>query len=101
MSSMGRAALILPILLACSASASAQIPSAIASTAAAAAAAVTDNINYSIADWRRLRQGGNFSFTDYARFLNYNHDWPGEASMRRAAERAMQPGEHASLVLGF
>ena len=69
--------------------------------AAAAAAAVTDNINYSINDWRRLRQGGNYSFSDYARFLNYNHDWPGEAAMRRNAERAMRPGENAATVLAF
>ena len=109
MSSMGRAAFFIPILLACSASASAKTPSSvlihaptlILTQAAAAAAAVTDNISYSISDWRRLRQGGNYRFTDYARFLNYNEGWPGEASMRRAAERAMRPGEHAATVLAF
>jgi soluble lytic murein transglycosylase len=67
----------------------------------AAAAAATDNITYSISDWRRLRQGGNYSFSDYARFLNYNQEWPGEAAMRRNAERVMRPGENASLVLAF
>ena len=108
MSSMGRAAILIPILLACSASASAKSPSIllhaptlIVTQAAAAAAAVTDNISYSIADWRRLRQGGNLSFGHYARFLNYNQEWPGETSLRRAAEGAMRPGENASLVLGF
>lgn len=101
MSSMGRAAFLVPILLACSASASARLPSIIVSGAAAAAAAADQNIAYSIADWRRLRQGGNFAFADYARVLNYNQDWPGEAAMRRAAEKAMRPGENASLVLGF
>jgi len=102
MSSMGRAALLLPILLACSASASAKSPSTILTqAAAAAAAAVTDNIGYSINDWRRLRQGGNYSFSDYARFLNYNEDWPGETSLRRSAERAMRPGENAATVLAF
>ena len=108
MSSMGKRALLVPILLACSASASAQtpsilvqVPAIILTQAAAAAAAVTDNISYSIADWRRLRQGGNLSFGHYARFLNYNQGWPGEAAMRRNAERAMRPGEHAGTVLAF
>jgi len=101
MSSMGRAALAIPILLACSASASAQVPSTLIGEAAAAVAAATDDINYSIADWRRLRQSGNFSFADYARFLNYNDGWPGEDTLRRNAEKAMLPGENASLVLGF
>ncbi|HEU5482109.1 MAG TPA: hypothetical protein VFU80_03305, partial [Sphingomicrobium sp.] len=100
MSSMGRAAFLIPILLACSASASAKSPTILAQ-AAAAAAAVTDNINYSISEWRALRRGGNYSFAQYAHFLNYNQDWPGETSLRRAAERAMRPGESASLVLGF
>ena len=108
MSSMGRAAIILPVLLACSAAASAQTPAYLAGApavilgqAAAAAAALTDNISYSIADWRRLRQSGNYSFSDYARFLNYNQGWPGEATMRRNAERAMRPGEYAATVLAF
>ena len=109
MSSMGKRAILIPILLACSASASAQTspialsnaPLKILTQAAAAAAAVTDNISYSIADWRRLRQGGNYSFSDYARFLNYNQEWPGEAAMRRNAERAMRPGEQAATVLAF
>lgn len=109
MSSMGRAAISIPILLACSASASAQTnpmalgaaPLMILTQTVAAAAAVTDNIGYAIADWRRLRQRGNYSFGDYARFLNYNPDWPGEAAMRRNAESAMRPGEHAATVLAF
>ena len=101
MSSMGRAAFFIPILLACSASASAQIPSAIFAETAAAAAAAPSNVNYAIAQWRNLRRGGNYSFSDYARFLNYNSDWPAESSLRRAAEKAMRPGENAALVLGF
>jgi soluble lytic murein transglycosylase len=109
MSSMGRAAFLVPVLLATSASASAQTPSwvlaqapaIILTQAAAAAAAVTDNIGNSINDWRRLRQGGNYSFTDYARFLNYNEGWPAEAALRRNAERAMRPGENAATILAF
>ena len=119
MSSMGRAAYMVPILLAFTASASAQILPAItqavspapaaevpvsaaqAAAVAAAAAPARDDVVYSINDWRRLRQGGNFSFSDYARFLNYNFNWPGESSLRREAEKSMRPGENAALVLGF
>jgi soluble lytic murein transglycosylase len=101
MSSMGRAALLIPILLACSASASAQIPSTLLSESATAAAAAGQNVNYAIAEWRRLRQGGDLSFGNYAHFLNYNENWPAEASLRKAAEKAMRPGEDTSLVLGF
>jgi soluble lytic murein transglycosylase len=72
-----------------------------AATAATLQAPARDDVVYSINDWRRLRQGGNFAFSDYARFLNYNHDWPGESSLRRNAEKAMRPGENAQLVLGF
>ncbi|MBA3575997.1 MAG: transglycosylase SLT domain-containing protein [Sphingomonas sp.] len=118
MSSMGRATIFIPIILACAASASAKSPSilpfqaAIAATgvqtsaaptaaAAVAQAAAPSNVNSAISYWRTLRQGGNFGFADYARFLNSNHGWPGEAALRRSAERAMRPGDNASLVLGF
>ena len=101
MSSMGKRAFLIPILLACSASASAQVPSTVLADLAAAAAAAGNSISYSISEWRQLRQGGNFRFSDYARFLNYNNGWPAESSLRAAAEKAMQPGENATLVLGF
>jgi soluble lytic murein transglycosylase len=82
------------------ASASAVLPSAILSeTPAAAAESAT--INSAIGEWRQLRQNGNYSFAQYAHFLNYNRGWPGEAAMRRDAEKAMRPGENASWVLGF
>lgn len=117
---MGRATYLVPILLAITATASAKIAVSIATpppspaqplvsgsaTAPAAAAATLaaqagDDVVYSISDWRMLRQGGNFAFTDYARFLNYNHGWPAESSLRRNAEKAMRPGENPQLVLGF
>ena len=125
MSSMGRTAYLVPLLLGFTASASAQfIPgfassvassaptkAALAASASATGAATTaaaaaqgqarDDISYSISDWRRLRQGGNLSFSHYARFLNYNPGWPGETSLRRNAERAMRPGENSGVVLAF
>ena len=111
MSRMRKAALfIVPTLIGTAALASSQSairsgnPAADTSAAAAAAAqyaAPSNTINQSIVDWRRLRQGNGYSFADYARFLIYNPGWPGESSMRAAAERAMRPGEHAGTVLSF
>jgi soluble lytic murein transglycosylase len=100
MSSMGKRAFFIPIMLALTASASAVLPS-ISFPDAGVASAQSSSINSSIAQWRQLRQGGNYSFAQYAGFLNYNHDWPGESKMRRDAEKAMRPGENAALVLGF
>jgi soluble lytic murein transglycosylase len=100
MSSMGTRAFFIPVLLALTASASAVLPS-IAFPDSGVASAATSSINASIAQWRQFRQGGNYSFADYANFLNYNDGWPGESAMRRDAEKAMRPGENASLVLGF
>jgi soluble lytic murein transglycosylase len=100
MSSMGKRTFFIPALLAFTASASAFIPSVNFVEPGEASAAVAD-INAAISQWRQLRQGGNYSFTDYARFLNYNQGWPSESSLRAAAEKAMRPGENAALVLGF
>ena len=58
-------------------------------------------INYALADWRRLRQSSGYAFADYARFLNANPGWPGEAGLRKSAEKAMRPGENANTVLAF
>ena len=60
-----------------------------------------DTIGYAIADWRRLRQSNGYAFADYARFLAANPDWPGEAAMRRVAEKAMRPGENPLVVVQF
>ncbi|MGN6155035.1 MAG: lytic transglycosylase domain-containing protein [Sphingomicrobium sp.] len=96
---MGKRAFFIPILLALTASASAVLPSITPDSGVASAASAS--INGAIAQWRQFRQGGNYSFSDYARFLNYNRGWPGETAMRRDAEKAMRPGENAALVLGF
>ncbi len=97
MSSMGIAARFLPVLLLCAAPASAQIAPVYLSPAPLAG----PDIGRSFVDWRFLRQGGNFSFAQYANFLNYNPGWPGETTLRRNAERAMRPGENPATVLAF
>ncbi len=44
-----------------------------------------------IAEWDRLRQSDRYAFSAYAAFLLAHQGWPGEAALRRAAERAIAP----------
>jgi soluble lytic murein transglycosylase len=103
MSSMRGVALFLPILLGTATAGSTQTPGYPARVypAYGAQQIAVANVNYALADWRRLRQGGNWSFADYARFLVNNPGWPGDSSMRSAAERMMRPGENPATVLAF
>lgn len=105
MSSMRSVGIILPLLLSTVAVAAVQqhqnraVP-AVAAVQATSQANLTE-INYALADWRRLRASSGYAFADYARFLNANPDWPGESGMRRSAEKQMRPGENANTVLAF
>lgn len=96
---MWRTALLFPLVLGTASSVAAQYGAPVSYATAPAYAA--SDIDYAIADWRRLRQSDNYSFADYARFLIYNPGWPGETSLRRAAEKAMRPGENAGTVIAF
>jgi soluble lytic murein transglycosylase len=100
MSSMWRASLVLPALLALAPSSSAQSPptSTYAQTAQPVAAT---NVTYALNDWRRLRQSSGYAFADYARFLIANPGWPDETKMRRWAEKAMRQGENPATVIAF
>src|SRR4051794_2947102 len=103
MSSMWRAAVILPVLLVTAPSSSAQYaaPASIARSTYAAAQTSPASIGYALEDWRRLRQSSGYSFADYARFLIPNRGWPDESTLRAWAERAMRPGENAATVIAF
>jgi soluble lytic murein transglycosylase len=103
MSSMWRAAVILPVLLAIAPSSSAQYAARPISPpySAAPAQVSATNVGYALNDWRRLRQSSGYSFADYARFLIPNRDWPDEARMRVWAEKAMRQGENAATVIAF
>ena len=97
MSSMWRAAAIIPMLLVTVPSSSAQYvqPGAIPAPYAAPSVAAALNT------WRALRQSSGYRFSDYASFLIANPDWPDESKMRGWAEKAMGPGENPSTVLAF
>jgi soluble lytic murein transglycosylase len=97
--------IILPLLLSTVAVAavhqSRQGAMPVAASVQASSQAAATEINYALADWRRLRASSGYAFADYARFLNANPGWPGESAMRRNAEKAMRPGENASTVFAF
>src|SRR5256885_15261776 len=98
MSSMWRAAVIIPVLLATAPSSSAQYaPPA----NYAAAPASSPSVASSLEQWRALRQSSNYRFSDYAGFLIANSAWPDAQRMRGWAEKAMQPGENSATVLAF
>ena len=107
MSSMRSLGIIIPLLLSSVAVASASMQQAGSRPATTTAAAIQSSqasvydINYALADWRRLRASQGYAFADYARFLNSNPGWPGESGIRRSAEKAMRPGENANTVLAF
>ncbi|MEO8175512.1 MAG: lytic transglycosylase domain-containing protein [Sphingomicrobium sp.] len=102
---MRRTAILLPLLpLAASSSAQTvpqQVPLAAGPVTYASPAALTNDINWALGDWRRLRQSDSYTFADYARFLITNPGWPGDATLRRVAETAMRPGENPITVLNF
>ncbi|MFL6770407.1 MAG: lytic transglycosylase domain-containing protein [Sphingomicrobium sp.] len=105
MSSMRSVGIIIPLLLSTMAVASMQqtrsTPASTAASVQATSQASVTEINYALADWRRLRASQGYAFADYARFLNANPGWPSESTMRRSAERQMRPGENANIVLAF
>lgn len=105
MSSMRSVGIIIPLLLSTVAVASTQqqgsVPAATTAAVQAGSQAAAIEINYALADWRRLRASEGYAFADYARFLNANPGWPGESGLRRSAEKQMRPGENANTVLAF
>ncbi|HEU0310571.1 MAG TPA: lytic transglycosylase domain-containing protein, partial [Sphingomicrobium sp.] len=105
MSSMRALGIVTPLLLSTVAVAAVQqtspAPVATAAAAQATGQAAAYDINYALADWRRLRQSDGYAFADYARFVTANPGWPGESGLRRSAEKQMRPGENANTVLAF
>jgi len=55
----------------------------------------TDPVGEAVLSWNRLRQSDSYAFNDYASFLVANPGWPGEAAMRKTAERAINPNSYS------
>ena len=51
--------------------------------------AAASSISSAVAQWNALRQSDNNSFASYASFLIRYRGWPGEAGLRRSAERRL------------
>ncbi|MES2137480.1 MAG: lytic transglycosylase domain-containing protein [Pseudomonadota bacterium] len=96
---MWRAAVFVPVLLATAPSSSAQYVAP--ATYAAPVYSTSTSVATSLNDWRTLRQSSGYRFSDYARFLIVNPDWPDASRLRGWAEKAMQPGENNATVLSF
>ncbi|MBA3898408.1 MAG: lytic transglycosylase domain-containing protein, partial [Sphingomonadaceae bacterium] len=55
-----------------------------------------------IAEWSALRQTESLPFASYASFLTAHPGWPGEAALRKTAERALRPDSVLPMqVIGF
>jgi soluble lytic murein transglycosylase len=53
------------------------------------AAAISSPVAGAVAQWNALRQSDNNAFSSYASFLTRYRGWPGEAGLRRSAERRL------------
>jgi soluble lytic murein transglycosylase len=59
-------------------------------------------LSSAIARWNSLRQSDGLPFSSYASFLLSYRGWPGEAAMRRTAEKAIDPGSVSAVeVVSF
>ncbi len=65
-------------------------------------ARATDSLSAAIYEWKTLQESDNFSFTSYAQFMVAHPGWPGEATMRKNAERMLRPDtERPALVAAY
>jgi soluble lytic murein transglycosylase len=51
----------------------------------------SSRISSAVSQWRSLRQTDGLPFSSYASFLTSYRGWPGETSLRKTAERAIDP----------
>jgi len=58
-------------------------------------------LSTALARWNSLRQSDNLPFSSYASFLLDHRGWPGEAAMRRSAEKADASGAPSSEVVDY
>jgi soluble lytic murein transglycosylase len=63
--------------------------------------AMAPGLSSTVAQWRSLRQTDSLPFSSYASFLLAHRGWPGEAAMRRTAEKAASDYASPQDVLAF
>jgi soluble lytic murein transglycosylase len=68
---------------------------------AAPAYSVSPSLGAGLASWTALRQSDNLPFSSYSYFLLAHRGWPGEAAMRKTAEKADTSGASPSDVIAF
>jgi soluble lytic murein transglycosylase len=51
----------------------------------------TDPVSSALSQWSALRQTETLPFSSYSTFMIAHPGWPGEAAMRKVAERALKP----------
>lgn len=92
------------LLLAASSASVADVAQQASAPAPAAVSRPPDNaaLAQAIAQWKALRQSDSLPFSSYASFIVAHPGWPGEAAMRRVAERRIDPENfQASQVVAF
>jgi len=62
---------------------------------------ISPSLSSALASWNALRQSDSYPFSAYANFLTGHRGWPGEASMRRTAEKADTSAASPSQVVSF
>lgn len=59
-------------------------------------------LSIAISEWNSLRQSEALPFSSYARFLIAHPGWPGDAALRKSAERALRAdAEDPNLVVSY
>ncbi|HEY0626351.1 MAG TPA: lytic transglycosylase domain-containing protein [Allosphingosinicella sp.] len=62
---------------------------------------VSGSIASAVTRWKSLRQTDGLPFVSYSSFLTSYRGWPGEESMRRSAERAINAGTLARDIVSY
>lgn len=62
---------------------------------------ISPSLSSALASWNSLRQSDSYPFSSYASFLIGHPGWPGEASMRKTAEKADTSAASPSQVIAF
>ncbi len=98
---LGTTSLLLPLILSAACNAQSAAPTAHAATTISAVR-TEGAIASVVSQWSNLRDNETAPFSAYAGFMTNNPGWPGEAVMRKNAERALRAdGDSPGTVIAF